>query len=563
MAGSDDLRWILFPRPNRRGRRQGVVAGEGVGATSPSAAQAAQMMQHQQMVQKNNMMSCAPNSAPAGYPQQYQAQQARASAMYGGYYQNKAHTPPIVDPLSAVRGTMPNALPVHPDVQLKRLPFYDHIAELFKPSTLMAVGSARMQEQSFVFHLTPSQANEIAYNREVTASKSEYTVQVQMRFCLLEVSCEQEDFFPPGIVVKVNGKNCPLPNPIPTNRPGVEPKRPPRPVNISPLVRISPTVSNHINVTWAAEYGRGYVIALNLVRKLTSTQLLHRLKTRGVRHADYTTGLIKEKLRDDADNEIATTSLRVSLMCPLGKMRMSIPCRPTTCTHLQCFDANLYLQMNERKPTWTCPVCDKPGLFDKLVIDGYFQEVLNSAKITPEANEIQLHQDGTWSICLPKKEDKSDEPPPVKSRGGPPVVEATVEIADDDVVPVDEGSDVEDKPKVKASAAEVPKKPNVSTVDLTLSDDDDDDVAPTPIINKTDSNKSAEVSSNTSTAATPGYISPNIITLDSPSPPASPAPPPPTLQPPAPPAATSSAYTPQLPPFFDLDNEASGDYHGF
>lgn len=64
------------------------------------------------------------------------AVQARASAMYGGYYQNKAHTPPIVDPLSAVRGTMPNALPVHPDVQLKRLPFYDHIAELFKPSTL-------------------------------------------------------------------------------------------------------------------------------------------------------------------------------------------------------------------------------------------------------------------------------------------------------------------------------------------------------------------------------------------------------------------------------------------
>lgn len=79
---------------------------------------------------------------------------------------------------------------------------------------------------------------------------------------------------------------------------------------------------------------------------------------------------VKEKLREDIDGEIATTSLRVSLMCPLGKMRMSIPCRPTTCTHLQCFDANLYLQMNERKPTWTCPVCDKPGLFDKLVIDG-------------------------------------------------------------------------------------------------------------------------------------------------------------------------------------------------
>lgn len=71
----------------------------------------------------------------------------------------------------------------------------------------------------------------------------------------------------------------------------MEPKRPPRPVNISSMVRISPTVANHVHVSWAAEYGRGYVIALNLVRKLTSTQLLNRLKTRGVRHADYTTGL--------------------------------------------------------------------------------------------------------------------------------------------------------------------------------------------------------------------------------------------------------------------------------
>lgn len=45
--------------------------------------------------------------------------------------------------------------------------------------------------------------------------------------------------------------------------------------------------------------------------------------------------------------------------------------RAKTCKHLQCFDASLYLQMNERKPTWNCPVCDKPALYETLVIDGY------------------------------------------------------------------------------------------------------------------------------------------------------------------------------------------------
>lgn len=54
--------------------------------------------------------------------------------MYAGYFHPKTHTPPI-DNL-AVRATMPNNLPIHPDVQLKKLPFYDQMGELLKPSTL-------------------------------------------------------------------------------------------------------------------------------------------------------------------------------------------------------------------------------------------------------------------------------------------------------------------------------------------------------------------------------------------------------------------------------------------
>ena len=50
---------------------------------------------------------------------------------------------------------------------------------------------------------------------------------------------------------------------------------------------------------------------------------------------------------------------------------MTIPARASTCTHLQCFDAPMYLQMNEKKPTWICPVCDKPAEFEKLFIDGF------------------------------------------------------------------------------------------------------------------------------------------------------------------------------------------------
>lgn len=75
--------------------------------------------------------------------------------------------------------------------------------------------------------------------------------------------------------------------------------------------------------------------------------------------------------------------------------------------------------MNERKPTWNCPVCDKSAIYENLVIDGlvsimflkhlflilfafifffrYFQEVLGSSNLSSDTNEIQLNKDGSWS----------------------------------------------------------------------------------------------------------------------------------------------------------------------
>ena len=51
-----------------------------------------------------------------------------------------------------------------------------------------------------------------AMNRDVrNPAKPEYLIQVQLRFCLLETTSEQEDCFPPNVQVKVNGKLCQLP----------------------------------------------------------------------------------------------------------------------------------------------------------------------------------------------------------------------------------------------------------------------------------------------------------------------------------------------------------------
>lgn len=131
-------------------------------------------------------------------------------------------------------------------------------------------------------------------NRDVrNPQKVEHIIQVQLRFCQLDTTAEQEDYFPPNVLVKVNNKPCQLPNPIPTNKPGVEPKRPPRPVNITPNIKLSPTVQNQLHVTWCMEFNRQFVVSLYLVKKLTSAQLLQRLKSKGLKPAEMTRSLSK------------------------------------------------------------------------------------------------------------------------------------------------------------------------------------------------------------------------------------------------------------------------------
>lgn len=128
-----------------------------------------------------------------------------------------SHTNGMVNNYAPVQGLTAN-LPIHPDVRLKKLAFFDQIAVLLKPSTLIPTSSSqRMQENTYQFSLTPSQATEIGMNRDTrNSNKVEHVVQVQLRFCLLETSCEQEDYFPPNVVVKVNNKLQQLPVSSPT-----------------------------------------------------------------------------------------------------------------------------------------------------------------------------------------------------------------------------------------------------------------------------------------------------------------------------------------------------------
>ena len=58
--------------------------------------------------------------------------------------------------------------------------------------------------REFSFSLTPQQSNKIANSRDLRLGEQDYTVQVQMRFSLLDTTLEQDDNFPPNLEVKIN-----------------------------------------------------------------------------------------------------------------------------------------------------------------------------------------------------------------------------------------------------------------------------------------------------------------------------------------------------------------------
>nr|CAD7398244.1 unnamed protein product [Timema cristinae] len=408
---------------------------------------------------------------------QHQSNQMR-TPIYPGYLPQHANPqmpsqlhPPMYStpyphpytPKLSAQSASPN-YPVHPDVRLKKLPFYDILVELIKPSSLVhptkirtsispssAVGlnttsalannateavpkdNGRPQNASFSFHLTPQQATDVTSSRDCRlGGRLEFVNQIQMRFCHLETSCEQEDFMPPGLGVNINGQPSKLPPFIPSNKQGVEPKRSNRPVDITTYVKLSPLHANYIDVGWNSDYGSAYVIAVYLVRMLVTADLLQRMRAKGARQSDFTRGLTIERLR-----------LRPDWVSKRLKNKVE---------HIGC---------NERWLDWNTHSGRNSLGYRQWAILLYFQDVLSSSRLTQDSTEIQLHQDGSWSTLAVKVE-HSQAISPVLGKSA-----MKIEVISDDLEVITDSR--------SASSKDEPKKHvDAVTVDLTLSDSDEE-----------------------------------------------------------------------------------------
>uniref|UniRef100_A0A8C1XII3 Protein inhibitor of activated STAT, 4a n=1 Tax=Cyprinus carpio TaxID=7962 RepID=A0A8C1XII3_CYPCA len=216
------------------------------------------------------------------------------------------------------------AAPPAAEVKLVPLPFYHNLETLLPPTELIAQNSEKLQESQCVFELTPGQVEQIRNSSELRPGMK--SVQVVLRICYTDSIGVQEDQYPPNIAVKVNQSYCHVPGYYPSNKPGVEPRRPCRPVNITPWLHLS-TVTNRVTITWG-NFGKRYSVAVYLVRVFTSGELFNQLKHCSVESPDRCRERIQDKLRFDPESEIATTGLRVSLICPVSVLFLSLATFP-------------------------------------------------------------------------------------------------------------------------------------------------------------------------------------------------------------------------------------------
>nr|XP_045583175.1 E3 SUMO-protein ligase PIAS1-like isoform X2 [Procambarus clarkii] len=277
-------------------------------------------------------------------------------------------------------------------VTLKKLPFFDVISTLLE----VDISNQGMPVAHYKFTITADKAN---YFKD---KRSTNPYQIQLRVCKPDCTSEQTDYFPSLLQIAVNDIVCKLP--------GMQmvPRGPAGPVEITDKCNLYINKENKITIKRPPEKLKLFV---QCVKKITAQDLIQQLKAKTTVIPEVTASKIKDKLKGDSSgDEIASTTLHCSLLCPLGKTRMTLPCRASTCSHFQCFDAVVYLQMNECKQKWLCPVCFQPAIYDHLQVDGYFTSILEQ---NSSSDKIILLADGSWQPV--SAADNRQQQPPIEN----------------------------------------------------------------------------------------------------------------------------------------------------
>lgn len=238
------------------------------------------------------------------------------------------------------------APPTLSSFKFSSLPFMEEISELIPPTnmsptnTVVKEGEFRpTQTCDTVFSLSQDLSDLFSKSLSMVGSRPGSMTMPVMNFSnpiILRVALIStegnimtiEDCFPPAFKVIVNDMSCDLPAHMPLKK--GQPKdtwmKQYAPIDLSKMV--SSHGSNRVLLKWVQptlqhqsnpnimDFSKKFCFTVLLVNQLSAEDLIIKVKEKGVKVSEYTQAIIRDKLQSN-DDEIATTSLRASLLCPV------------------------------------------------------------------------------------------------------------------------------------------------------------------------------------------------------------------------------------------------------
>ncbi|CAF1538841.1 unnamed protein product [Rotaria sordida] len=202
---------------------------------------------------------------------------------------------------------------------------------------------------------------------------------------------EQNDVLPPYLFVQCNGQTVINNNVSKTI--GSQAHSIVFPTDITDKIIPKSNIHNTLNYLWLQSpinmslknLPKSYTLKIQFVRCISLDYLFESILKRDIQ--------LKNINDNDSDIEIEDIGLmatqhRVSLICPITQSLINVPAKSLYCSHLTCFDLRSFLQMNERRLQWTCPICKKPASYDNLCVDKRLQSILSNVPSNCSTVEI-------------------------------------------------------------------------------------------------------------------------------------------------------------------------------
>ncbi|TFK30316.1 hypothetical protein FA15DRAFT_662259 [Coprinopsis marcescibilis] len=256
--------------------------------------------------------------------------------------------------------------------------------------TIESGSAVDRRQQTLTFTLNSDQLNKLKqtgskYQLRLFCTSSVYYSSVNRNSA---VPCPIE--FPATCEVRVNGIQVTASLKGLKKKPGTAP-----PPDLAQYARLNST-ANKIEMVYVNSQQpiqpKKYYLVVMLVEETTVERLVANLKATRRRSSQEIRQKMLSSMNDDDD--IQAGPQKMSLKCPLTFMRVATPCRSSKCVHPQCFDATAWFQMMQQTTTYLCPTCEQILDHKELIIDGYFNEILQQT--SDAVDDVIVEADGEW-----------------------------------------------------------------------------------------------------------------------------------------------------------------------